>query len=122
MKLRYILRNLKPIVIENSRLPALLQRFSPIEISCITLFPFIFAREKIGEFLKNHESIHFQQQLETAVIGFYIIYLLNYLWLRWGEYSKVEAYYNLQAEKEAYGNELNADYLLKRSRWRWIWG
>jgi hypothetical protein len=66
--------------------------------------------------------IHFQQQLETGVVGFYIIYILNYLWLWWGEYSGVEAYYNLQAEKEAYGNELNPDYLLERSRWRWIWG
>jgi hypothetical protein len=100
----------------------MLQKFSPIEINCITLFPFVFARGEVGKFLKIHETIHFQQQLETGVIGFYIIYLLNYFWLRWSEYSKVEAYYGLLAEKEAYRNELDSDYLLTRTRWKWIRG
>ena len=76
----------------------------------------------MGNIIKMHESIHFQQQMETCVFGFYGFYILNYLWLRWKGLSGVDAYFELQAEKEAYGNELNPDYLLKRSRWRWIWG
>ncbi len=116
------MKNLKPIVIENSRIPGVLERFSPIEISCITLFPFIICKGTVGNILRNHEEIHFQQQIETGVIGFYILYILNYLLLRWRGLDGAEAYFELQAEKEAYRHELDFDYLSKRKRWKWIWG
>jgi len=100
----------------------LLERFAPIKISCITLFPFIFCKGTLGNILRTHEEIHFQQQLETGVFGFYIIYIANYMWLRWKGVEPRSAYFELQAEKEAYRHELNSDYLLQRNRWEWIWG
>ena len=120
MEQKRTLRNLKPIVIENSRVPGLLEKFSPIQISCITLFPFIFCKGALGKILRNHEEIHFQQQLETGVIGFYVLYILNYFLLRLDGFKAVDSYYELQAEREAYGHELDFDYLLHRKRWRWI--
>ena len=112
----------KPIFFENSRVPALLSKFSPIEIGAITLFPFVFSRQTMGETIRNHETIHFQQQLETGIVGFYIIYVLNYLWLRFKGLDGPEAYMNLLAEKEAYAHEWDADYLLKRKRYQWLKG
>ena len=122
MKLNRTLRTMTPIYVENSRVPQLLQRFSPIDIGAITLFPFVFSKELMGNVIRNHEAIHFQQQLETGIIGFYIIYVLNFLWLRLAGISGPTAYRNLKAEKEAYGNELNIDYLTERKRWEWIRG
>lgn len=121
MEQKRTLRNLKPIVIENSRVPGLLERLAPIGISCVTLFPFVFCKGNIGKIMRNHEEIHFQQQLETGVLGFYILYALNYLWLRaWGHGAR-DAYFELQAEREAYRHELDLNYLTKRKRWQWIW-
>jgi len=100
----------------------MLQRFSPIEINAITLFPFVFSRESMGNVVRNHEAIHFQQQLETGIIGFYIIYILNFLWLRLAAVDGATAYRLLKAEKEAYENELNVNYLTERKRWEWIRG
>ena len=108
-------------MIDNSRIPGLLERVAPIQISCITLFPFIFCKGTLGKILRNHEEIHFQQQLETGIIGFYILYIINYLWLRADGLDGRDAYFELQAEREAYQYELEFDYLLKRERWKWIW-
>ena len=120
MEQKRTLRNRQPIVIENRRVPRLMEKFAPIQISCITLFPFIFCKGTLGKILRNHEEIHFQQQLETGIVGFYILYVFNYLWLRWRGFSGPDAYFELQAEKEAYRRELQFDYLLNRKRWQWI--
>ena len=122
MKLNRTLMNMKPIYVENSRIPQMLQRFSPIDINAITLFPFVFSKGLMGNVVKNHEAIHFQQQLETGIIGFYIIYILNFLWLRWIGLDGPTAYKNLKAEKEAYEKELDMNYLTERKRWKWIRG
>tara|TARA_R110002020_G_scaffold389425_2_gene600078 strand:+ start:730 stop:1032 length:303 start_codon:yes stop_codon:yes gene_type:complete len=100
----------------------MLQRFSPIDINAIALFPFVFSKGLMGNVVRNHEAIHFQQQLETGVIGFYIIYALNFVWLRLAGITGAVAYKNLKAEKEAYENELNMNYLAERERWEWIRG
>ena len=60
-----MLKNLKPIFIENSKLPAILSYLAPITIGAITLFPFVFARGEISKTTRTHETIHFQQQIET---------------------------------------------------------
>ena len=122
MKLNHTLKTMTPIYVENSRVPKMLQRFSPIDIGAITLFPFVFSKELMGNVVRNHEAIHFQQQLETGIIGFYIIYILNFLWLRLAGIGGPTAYKLLKAEKEAYENELNMNYLAERKRWEWIRG
>ena len=112
---------MKPIFIENSKLPVWLSYIGPINIGTITLFPFVISRSEIEKKTKVHETIHFQQALETLVLGFYIFYLLNYGWLLLKGYKGKDAYRRLQAEKEAYTNEKNSSYLESRRRWRWLW-
>lgn len=114
------MKKLKPIFIQNSNLPKWLSWFAPITIGAIALFPFVFSRKEITETTRTHETIHFQQQLETLVIGFYAIYLWDYLKARFKGIKGREAYYLIRAEKEAYVNESFSDYPLKRKRWEWL--
>ena len=106
---------------ENSRLPGILSKFSPIEIGAITLFPFVFSRGEMSEETKRHETIHFQQYLETGVIGFLCLYLWDYTASLAMGLKGPEAYRNIRAEIEAYNNDGDENYLQNRARWTWIW-
>ena len=114
------MKNWKPIIIENSRIPKILSFFALIEIGAISLFPFVFSRGVVSESTRRHETIHFQQQLETFVIFFYIIYLWDYLRSRIAGNTGKKSYRLIRAEKEAYENELDADYLKSRPRYSWL--
>ena len=111
---------MKPIFIEKSKIPKLLSYLSPINIYAIALFPFVFCRDIITERVRNHETIHFQQQIETLVLPFYIIYLYDWLKSKIRGLSGIEAYYAIRAEKEAHLNEHNFKYLKERKRWHWL--
>ncbi len=85
--------------------------------AAITLYPFILLREKsllANESLLYHEKIHLRQQLELALIGFYVIYILEYLIARLRGMSHYKAYRNISFEKEAYANEKNSEYLREK--------
>lgn len=114
------MRNLKPIFVENSRVPVFLSKFAPINIGAITLGFIVFSRGEMNERLRQHETIHFQQFLETLFIGFLLLYvydyIMNYIRFRNGAL----AYFNIRAEKEAYQHDETPDYLETRRRWRWI--
>ena len=114
------MRNWKPFFIENSRVPVWLSKFAPINIGAITLFFLVFSRSKISEVTKRHETIHFQQMLETGVIGFLVLYLFDYLhgFIKYQHGAK--AYRMIRAEQEAYDNELDVNYLTTRPRFSWI--
>ena len=118
----------------------------------ITLFPF-------GIYLKlsyltrqktiNHESIHWQQQLEMLVVGaimsaltaiilmsfgVFSLWLLTllvfpllffYLWYVIEWFFRIfingnKAYVSLSFEREAYDNDDNLDYLKTRKRFAWL--
>ena len=114
------MKNLKPIFIENSKIPILLSKIAPIYIGAITLGFIVFSRGEMTEKTKQHETIHFQQFLETLFIGFLLLYvydyIMNYIRFRNGTL----AYFNIRAEKEAYQHDETPDYLETRKRWRWI--
>lgn len=114
------MRNLKPIMFENSKVPALLSKVTPIEIGAITLFPFVFSRGEMSEETKRHETIHFQQYLETGVIGFLVLYLWDYMISLAKGVKGPEAYRNIRAEVEAWDNDSDENYLKNRKRWAWI--
>ena len=115
-----MLRKLKPFFIQNSIIPRIFSKFAPIEIWAITIFPFVFCRGELGESTKRHETIHFQQQIETGVIFFYLIYLWDYLKLRKNGLASWLAYRQIRAEKEAYAKDNDPYYLEERKRWKWL--
>jgi hypothetical protein len=94
-------KNWKPIFFENSRIVVLLSYLAPININAITLGFIVLSREEINETTRRHETIHFQQFLETGFIGFLLLM-------------------QIRAEKEAYLNELDENYLENRKRWNWL--
>ena len=93
------MRKLKPIFIENSWVPKFLSHFAPINIGAITLGFIVFNRGTMSKQTKQHETIHFQQFLETLFIGFFILYLYDYIrnYIRFRD-GKL-AYYNIFVQR-----------------------
>ena len=114
------MRNWKPIFIENSCVPKALSYVAPIEIGAITLGFIVFSRGEISDKTRQHETIHFQQFLETCFAGFFLLYIYDYI--RYYIYYRDGslAYYNIRAEREAYQHENTENYLQTRTRWAWI--
>ena len=114
------MKSWKPIFVENSVLPAILSKFAPIKIGAITLGFIVFARGGLSPQTRRHETIHFQQFLETLFIPFVLIYfydyIKHYIIFRDGKL----AYFNIRAEQEAYVNHGNPQYLQQRKRYAWL--
>lgn len=68
----------------------------------------------------QHEKIHTAQMLELLIIGFYLWYLIEWLFLlfKYGTWSK--AYRNIRFEKEAYANQGTPDYLKNRKHYNYL--
>lgn len=97
-------------------------------VNAITLYPFIFVNSHFKNqelFDKNiiirHERIHIAQYEETLVVGFYIIYTVNYVMnlFRFG-FNHKKAYRNVAFEREAYTNDSYEPYTRLRDFWGWV--
>lgn len=89
----------------------------------ITLWPFIILRKKYKNnelIMINHERIHLKQQAEMLVVGFYVVYILNWLYLVIKHRDVYLAYRFLAFEVEAYDNEDNLEYLENRRPYAWL--
>lgn len=112
----------KPLFFEHSRVPVWLSKLAPIEINAITLFCFVFSRGEIQERTKRHETIHYQQYLETLVIGFLLIYAFDYLWaaiVKKKGFTR-DSYLAIRFEQEAHENDDFINYLDNRKRFAWL--
>ena len=109
---------MQPIIIQNSKIPEHLSIF--INISAITLFPFIISKHEMSEETIRHETIHIEQQKELLVILFYILYVWYWLLGRVKGMNNSEAYMNIPFEKEAYTEMYDENYISKRKNFAWI--
>jgi len=87
----------------------------------MALFPFILINEDlIGTtkeiIVRNHESIHYQQQKELLVLPFYVIYLYEFLVNINKGLNRRKAYRQISFEKEASANQNNLNYLKTRKK------
>ncbi len=114
------MKKLKPIFINNSKIPVWLSKIAPINIWALSFFIFVWCKGEISEKTKRHETIHFQQQLELLFVVQWILYGIFHLIgiIKFG--SGKEAYRKNPFELEAYGNDLNENYLAKRKRYSWV--
>jgi hypothetical protein len=98
-----------------------------LKVNSITIYPFIL----ISPFFKkyevarknviDHELIHIAQFKETLIIGFYLIYAINYVInLFTYEFNHDLAYRNVAFEREAYKNSLFPNYVKYRKLWAWV--
>jgi hypothetical protein len=126
---------MKPIIINNSKIPVFLSHFSPIDIWAITLWPFIICRGEMSEGTVNHESIHIEQYNDLFVLGFLFLYYWDYMhgFIKYRNdisgvsphgrpYDSVgsKAYYRIRAEQEAYEFDGDFDYLERRKKYEWL--
>ena len=114
------MKNLKPIFIENSKLPYWLSKIAPIDVWAFSAGPFVVCRGKLSEKTITHETIHFLQQLEMLFVLQWILYGLFYVIGRFTKGSWKAAYYGNPFEVEAYANDLDPDYLEERKFWAWV--
>ena len=105
------------MIIKNSRIPKLLSFV--FDIYAITLYPFIFVKDESNNITNNHESIHLAQQKELWVIGFYILYVYEWIKNLSVGMSGFDAYMSISFEREAYGNQKNLTYLQTRDTMSW---
>ena len=115
------MRNWKPIYIENSRILVWLSYLAPIKIQAITLGVIVISKDEMSEVTKNHETIHFQQYLETLFLGFLILYFWDWFigLVKYKDGQK--AHLSIRAEQEAHKNQENLEYLpTDRKRWCWL--
>lgn len=81
--------------------------------------PFVFVRkeEYATPIFINHERIHFKQQIETLIIGSWILHIIEDLYSRLFLKLKSPDYYLYRAvEQEAYRNQHDMNYL-KNRKW-----
>jgi len=71
----------------------------------MTLWPFVFviySKSKTPAWLIRHEEVHLRQQKEWFLIGFYVVYLYDYVIGRINGKSHDAAYRAIRFEVEAY--------------------
>jgi hypothetical protein len=92
---------------------------SPIPIGAISICGFVFSRAEMSERVRRHEAIHWVQQRELLLLGFFLLYpvawLVQLARLRDGE----AAYRAIPFEREAYTHENEPDYLDSRPVFAW---
>lgn len=109
-----------PLFFENSKIPGLLSKISPIEIEAISLGIAVFSKEKMNEQTKNHESIHFRQWVELGFIGFLILYPAFWIRNRLRGMNGELAYFKSPFELEAYQFQNDLKYLERRHNYAWL--
>jgi len=107
----------EPIFVENSKVPGMLSWV--VRIWAITLFPFVFCRGTIGEITRRHETIHHKQYIETLVIGFLLIYLIDWIHGLIKYRNGAYAYRRIRFEQEAFEYEKTENYLEQRVPFKW---
>lgn len=109
-----------PIVFENSRIPDFLSKFVPIKIHAISFGPFIFCRDVLSTRTRQHEIIHYRQQLELLFVAQWFLYGLFWLLLLLRYRDGRAAYRNNPFECEAYDNDIDPHYLEERKPFAWV--
>ena len=101
---------MNPIIVKNKILP-----IGPYE--AMALWPFIFTKVELHPQILTHERIHLKQQTELLLVGFYLLYILNFIWnlIR----MRRRPYRDIIFEREAYDNQQDPAYLYFRKPYSW---
>jgi len=106
-----------PIVFKSIFLTKLLSVV--IGVSTIALYPFIITSVELDEYTMNHELIHFEQQKELFVVGFYFLYAYDFVKAMIKYKDKQMAYFMIRFEQEAYMCQNDLGYIPGRNKHAW---
>ncbi len=105
-------------VIVSPRFFLVLQKVFGFSFHAVALFPVIIVDKKSifeNKYYMNHEYIHILQYMETGIIGFFIISIIEFLYAHlFLKKSFIESYYYMSTEQEAHLNDENLAYTEKR--------
>ena len=88
----------------------------------INLVGVVFARVEhrpLSAAILRHEAIHTAQMKETVFLGFYLIYISEWLWGLLRRRSSFAAYRAIRFEREAYRHMADPSYLTQRRPYAW---
>jgi len=85
----------------------------------INLCGLIFALRDLTPRELNHERIHTAQQRELLFLPFFLWYVAEWLVLCVKYRDRLEAYYHIRFEEEAYRHENDPGYLQRRRHYRY---
>lgn len=89
-------------------------------LHALNLFGVIFAKGLCDDALLNYENIHTAQMKELFYVGFYILYLLEWV-VRLLQYrSFAKSYENISFEREAYAHQHDRLYLKDRKPYAFV--
>ncbi len=116
------------MIIRNSSIPSYFS-CKDTDMYAVTIFPFIFLSDLskcesdpiyTEDEIINHEKIHLQQILETGILGFYLIYLFEFM-IKSISFKNIRVgYLSVGFEMEAYNHMKDLNYLNKRRRYSWL--
>ncbi len=106
-----------PIIVTSKVLTKILSIV--ISVYAITLFPFIILSEEVDEYTMNHELIHFEQQKELFVVGFYALYAYDFVKGMIKYRDKHLAYFLIRFEQECYNHQSDLGYIADRKKHAW---
>ena len=94
----------------------------PKGYKAITILNIIFVRKgcTMSAVDINHESIHWAQEKELLIVGFYLLYVTEFFFRLIKIHSWHEAYRSISFERECYENEADMHYTRNRKRFQWI--
>ena len=93
----------------------------PKDFLAINLFGLCFCRKEavITKRVVNHESIHTAQMRELLYVGFYVLYVAEWLYRLLRIRSSYDAYMAISFEREAYRHDGDDSYLKQRRHFAW---
>lgn len=86
----------------------------------INLFGIIFSKRELTSIEKNHEAIHTAQMKELLYVGFYLWYVIEWIFNLFKYWDRMDAYRNISFEKEAYKYQLDLTYLNSRKHYAFL--
>ena len=94
----------------------IINKFLPIgrRYYAINICGMVFAKGPCDEVMLNHEAIHTAQMKELLILGFYLLYVWEWLYKSLRLLSFYRGYLNISFEREAYENAGNPNYLSSR--------
>ena len=108
------------VVVKNKLILKIIGKVFNMETTAVTLWPFILCTNPMEDTVLNHELIHIKQYEELGIIGFYIIFPINFLINLIRYRDRFVAYQNVKFEREAFKYMDNLDYLKTRKFYSWV--